>query len=218
MRKDAKSSNAQVGMETVFLKKIQRLFVLFFVFLISLFSAQEKPEGQINTNTVITVTGDAFIYSKDKAFNDQIRNNKSIKATSEIVELSNNTVLKITAKNAGKSPKLISKKKKSKNIVLASKRENKYKSETYPKKDTNLQIKNTDEGNQFLTGSYSARISFVPPTNDSSLSKYFINYNVRLENISLVFSLYINHFYKTNNSKLQVFSNVFSVRPPPGLI
>lgn len=216
MEKDFLSFNAQVGIGTDLRCKFRTLFAFLFVFFITTFSAQEIT---VKSDAIITVTGDAFIYSKDKAFNEQISKNKDLKQNSNIEFIQNNE-LKISAKSKKKQTKVLtSNKKKTENIVLASKKSEKYKSASLPKKDIHLQIKNLDESSKFFAGSSAGNVSFISPTNDYHLSKYFINDSNRFEELNPIGFLYkINCFYSNDNSKLQVFHNDFSVRPPPSLI
>lgn len=220
MKKDLLSLYAQVGIGTDLWNKYRGLFVFLFAFLfITPFSAQElKPEEAGKPVANITVVGDAFIYSKDEAFNEQVSKNKDLQKNYKIEFIENNE-LKIVAKSTNKVVEEInSNKKKTENIVLASKKASKNKSVDFPKKDIHLKIKNLDDNHKFFLSSTSGNISFISPNNDSVSFKYFGVYSERNENVSLIFLHSVNYFYKNNTSKLQVFSNDFSVRPPPGLI
>jgi len=217
MKKDLLSFNAQVGTGSDLHCKFRTLFAFIFFFFITTFSAQEIT---VKSDAIITVTGDAFIYSKDKAFNEQISKNKDLQQNSNIEFIQNNE-LKISAKSKKKETKVLaSNKKKTENIVLASKKAEKYKSVALPKKDIHFQVKDLDESSKFFAGSNAGNISFISPTNDYHLSKYFINSSNRFEGLNPISFLYkINCFYNNDNSTLQVFHNDFSVRPPPsGLI
>ncbi len=219
MKGDKLSFNAQVGIGTDLLYKFRLVLLFLFVFIVNPFSAQEvKPDVKIKSNATITVVGDAFIYSKDAAFNEQISGNKNLLKNSK-VEFNQNNELKISAKNTNKSTKaLTSNKKKTENIVLASKKKAKAKPADLPKKDIHIHVKNLDEHNQFFKGSISGDISFIFPSNDFHLIKYFIKPSGWFGNISIKFLDYINYFYDHDNSQLQVFYNYFSVRPPPSQI
>ncbi|WDF48171.1 hypothetical protein PQ459_06760 [Chryseobacterium sp. KACC 21268] len=218
MKKDLLSFNAQVGIGIDFLSKIKLVFVLLFSFFIIPFSAQEiKSEEDLNSQVVITVIDDAFIYSKDEAFNKQVSNNKDLQEHSTI-EISQDHGLKISAKTSIQFSPKESEKKKPTNIVLASKKSDQYKPVDLPKKAVEIIIRNGAEGDQFLLGSNASGSSFVTPSNDLLTSKYFLIYTDKLVKVSLLFSYFVNYFYQNNNSKSQVFHNDYSVRPPPSLI
>lgn len=215
MKKDSLSFNAQVGIGTDLFYKFRVLFAFLFVFFITTFSAQETPDKSTAT---ITVTGDAFIYSKDKSFNDQISGNKDLHKNYN-VEFTKDNELKISAKNKKKRAKAVTVyKKKQENIVLASKKSAKYETVDIPKKDIYNFIKNLDSSNQFFAGSGSGTISFIYPVNDFHLSKFFAKPDEWIVNSSVKFSDHINYFYSNDSSTLQVFHNDLSVRPPPSLI
>ncbi len=221
MKEDLQSLFARVGIGTDFWNKNQVLFLCFFVLIfITPFSAQEiKPEQPGMSGANITVVGDAFIYSKDEAFNEQVSKNKDLQQNYKI-EFNQNNELKIVAKSSNKIVEEInSRKKKTENVVLASKKVSKHKSVDFPKKDIHLQIKNLDDNNKFLLGSIFGNSSFISPSNDSPLFKYFVVFTQLSRNICLKYLHSVNYLYKNSNSKLQSFTNCFSVRPPPsGLI
>lgn len=219
MKKDILSFSAQVGIRTDLFYRFRLILAFVFVFFITLFSAQEvQSEVTIKSDAVITVVGDAFIYSKDKAFNEQVSKNKDLKQNSNLQFIQNNE-LKITAKNVKKQAKVLTtNKKKPENIVLASKKVEKYKTINLPKKDINFLIRSLDDSSKFFVGSSSSNTSFVSPNNDFQLSKYFIKLSDWFDSVSIKFSHKINYFYNNDNSRLQVFHNDFSVRPPPSLI
>ena len=75
----------RVGIGTYFFNKFKFLFVFLFVFFMTFFSAQEvKSEVTVKSGGSISVIGDAFIYSKDAAFNEQVSKNKTLQQNSEI--------------------------------------------------------------------------------------------------------------------------------------
>jgi len=219
MKKDLLSLCAQVGIRTDLWNKYRGFFVfLFAVIFTTPFSAQElKPEEAGKPVANITVVGDAFIYSKDEAFNEQVSKNKDLQKNYKI-EFSENNELKIVAKSTNKVVEEInSNKKKTENIVLASKKASKNKSVDFPKKDIHLQIKDLDENNKFFLTSVFGNSSFITPSNDFHIFKYFVCFNQLSKSICLKYLHSVNYFYKNNNSNLQAFKNDFSVRPPPGL-
>lgn len=220
MKKDLKSLNAQVEIGTDFWNIFRVLFGFVFVFFfITPFSAQEvKSEESVRSEAVISIVGDAFIYSKDEAFNEQISKNKDLQKNYK-VELTQNNGLKISAKSINNlSEEVNPNKRKTENIVLASKKVSKHKSVYFPKKDIHQQVKDLDENNKFFLGSIFGNSSFISPSNDSHLFKFFIGFTQLPESICLKYLHSINYFYRNSDSKLQSFTNDFSVRPPPSLI
>lgn len=219
MKKDSLSFNEQVGIGTDLFNKFRVLFAFLLVFFITTFSAQEVgSEIAVKPDAVITVVGDAFIYSKDNSFNEQVSRNKNLQQNSKI-EFTSNNELKISAKkNSGQQETVAPSRKKKENIVLATKKVDKYKSVKIPKRDINLFVKNLDGNSQFFAGSCSGNVSFISPVNDFHLSKYFVKPTDWFENISVKFSDNINYFYSNDSSTLQVFHNDHSVRPPPFVI
>lgn len=219
MKKGMVSFNAQVGITTILRCKIKAILSFLFLFFINFFLAQTSTESTPPAaEPLISVVGDAAIYSKDAAFNEQIRNNKNLQLHSKI-EIDPNSALKITAKHSDKKTKIAtSPPKKRENIVVSSKKENKFKSDNFPKKEVFIKINYTDISNKFLLGSSSGKISFVPPTNDSFTSKYFSGYHLFEERLSVKFPNVVNYYYKNRNLKKRISLDKFSVRPPPNLI
>lgn len=210
--------NAQVEIGSDFFNKVRLVFVILFSLFIIPFSAQEhRSEVGINSQVTITVVDDAFIFSKDEAFNKQVSKNKDLQENSKI-EVSQDNGLKISAKKNGEFSQSKSETKKPTNIVLASKKSDLCKPIDLPKKSLEIFIGNRGQVDQFLLGSGSRNSSFVTPINDLLLSKYFLIYSEKLEKLSLVFLYSVNYFYQNNSSKSQVFYSDFSVRPPPSLI
>ncbi|MCD9853124.1 hypothetical protein LUD75_00280 [Epilithonimonas sp. JDS] len=220
MVKDIQSFNAQVEIEPVLLIKTRALFFSLCLFITSLFSAQQADTSK-NTapEPLISVVGDAVIYSKDPAFNAQMRNNKNLQLNSKI-EVAANSDLKISAKSTAKKAKLNNpSKKKKENIVVAAKeeKEKKYKS-NLPKKEVKIKIDSKDVSAAFSSGFSTCQVSFVPPNNDSSLSKFVVGQHLFQERASVKFPTKINYYYKNRNLKQQISIYKLSVRPPPAMI
>lgn len=218
MIKDQKSFNAQVGIRTNLLHRFWSLLLLSFVFIINSLSAQSAiPNQKTDNQPLISVVGEAVLYSKDAAFNEQIHNDKNTQLHST-VEVDQNNNLIISAKKIDiKSEVKIQPKKKTESIVSESNKKQLSKSETLPKKKIDIHIASKNESSEFLLSSHNSHISFIPPNNDSSLSKYFIGYHLFQERTSVKFSTVINYYYKNRNFKQQISIHKFSVRPPPAL-
>jgi|GEM_PF-3361304 len=219
MVKDIQSFNAQVEIETVLVNKTRALFLFLCLFITSLFSAQQTPTSKkTDPEPLISVVGNAVIYSKDPAFNAQIRSNKNLQLNSKI-EVSENSALKISSKSTQKKSKVAKSKKKKESIVIVTKKE---KDEKYqvdlPKKAINIKIDSKDLTTEFLSGSSNRHISFLPPNNDSSLSKFVVGQHLFQERASVKFPTKINYYYKNRNLKQQISIYKLSVRPPPVLV
>ena len=218
MKKDVMSYNVQLGNGVDFLNKIRLIFALLFFFLFNtLFAQDSKAEISISPNAQITVVGKAFIYSKDETFNEQVSKNSELLKNSKVEYIDTNE-LKIKAKEKiSSSQPLSSAKKKTENVVLASKKGKKCSSIDIPKKEILLRVTNQDESDKLRAGRSSANIHFISPNNDGPSSKYFIVYDERSETISFEFLSNVVYFYHNDSSKLQVIANDYSVRPPPVL-
>lgn len=212
------SFNAQVGYGVDFFSKVRLIFALLFVFLFTSLSGQDsKAEISISPNAQITVVGKAFIYSKDETFNEQVSKNSDLLKNSKVEYIDTNE-LKIKGKEIKNSAKpLSSAKKKTENVVLASKKSEKCSSIDIPKKEILLHVTNKEESDKLRAGSNSANIHFIPPSNDCPSSKYLIIYDDRAETISFEFLSNIVYFHHNDSSKLQVIAHDYSVRPPPVL-
>lgn len=219
MNKDFLSFYAQKGIGTNLRYRFQLFFVFFsFCFLNSLSAQDVQSQELAKSDVVITVVGDAFIYSKDESFNEQVSHNKDLKQNSK-VELSDDNVLKIRGKALPKADKVAnSTRKKSENVVVASSKSKQCKSKKFSKKYIAEQIKGLDDDGQFLVNSRSGAQSFISPGTDSPSFENSAVFLERLVSDSLMYSYYVNHFYKNSNAKTRIFSNDFSVRPPPALI
>ena len=219
MNKDFLSFNAQgnVGADLRF--KFQLCFVFFFACFLNPFFAQDQKSQDVpSSDVVITVVGDALIYSKDESFNAQVSENKALQKNSQ-VELSHDNIVKIRGKASTQSSKTLGyNKEKTENVVLASKKSEKCKSKEYSKKYVDQQIKGLDNDGQFVINLKFGTLSFITPSNDSPSSTNSFVYLERPEIASLMYSYYINHLYKNSTAKTRVFNNDFSVRPPPTLI
>lgn len=220
MVKDIQSFNAQVEIEPVLFNKTRAFFLFLCLFITGLLSAQQADTSKKTAaEPIISVVGDAVIYSKDPAFNAQMRNNKNLQLNSKI-EVAANSDLKISSKNTTKKAKLNNpSKKKQENIVVATKeeKEKKYKSDL-PKKDVKIKIHSKDVSTAFSHGFSTSQVSFIPPNNDSSLSKFFVGYHLFQLRPSVKFPNKINYYYTNRNLKQQISIYKLSVRPPPVLI
>lgn len=218
MNRDVISYNAQIENGVDFLNKVKLIFALLFVFLFNSLSGQDsKPEITTNPNAQITVVGEAFIYSKDATFNEQVSKNTELLKNSKVEYIETNE-LKIKARDKkNTSQPLTSTKKKTENIVLASKKGEKCSSIDIPKKEILLRVTNQDESDKLRAGGNSVNIQFIPPNNNCPSCKYFIVSYERSEAISFEFLSNIVYFYHNDSSKLQVIANDYSVRPPPVL-
>lgn len=219
MKWDILSFNAQVGFGIGFINKIKFLLILFCVSFINQIAAQEvKPEFTTKPNAIITVAGEAFIYSKDQAFNDQVTKNKQLQKDSKVKFGKANTLI-ISAKEKKKASKPVSSaKRKVENIVIASKKSASCNAIDLPKKEIVLHITDLDENDKFFAGGSSGNISFISPNNDYNSGKCLALFNERTESISLNFLHNVVYFYHNDNSVLQVFHHELSVRPPPSFI
>lgn len=218
MKKGVTSFDAQVENGIDFLNKVKFIFALLLAFFFTSLSAQDsKAEMATSPNAHITVVGEAFIYSKDETFNEQVSKNAELLKNSKVEYIETNE-LKIKAKEKESSAKpLSSAKKKTENIVLASKKDEKCSSIDIPKKEIPLRVTNQDESDKLRVGNSSTNIRFVPPSNDCPSSKYLILYDERAEANSFEFLSNIVYFNHNDSSKLQVIANGYSVRPPPVL-
>ena len=219
MVKDKSSFNAQIGMETVLQCRIRFFLLLVLFFNTILFTAQQKQTKQKpDSQPLITVVGEAVIYSNDEDFNKQIRNNKNLQSNSnlEIAEKNNN--LQISSKKVDKKNKAAtSPKKKKENIILAAKEEKEKKYQAnLAKKEIDITINSKDFSTEFLPGSSTGHFTFIAPNNDSA-SKFFTASYFYQKRLSVKFWNTINYFYKNRNFKRPIPINKLSVRPPPVL-
>lgn len=217
MIEDLKPYTAQIGIEAILQNKTRSFFLFLSLLITSIFSAQQSFS---TTNTtpepLISIVGNAVIYSKNQDFNEQICSNKNLQENLK-VEISKNGYFKISNKNTEKKEKpAISFKKKKENIVLATK-EKTYKS-TLPKKEIIIKINRKDFSTEFLCGFSISRNSFITPYNNSSLSKIFVEFNSFQVRISIKYPNKLNYYYKNRNLKQQIGIYELSVRPPPSLL
>ena len=218
MKKGVTSFDAKVENGIDFWNKVKFIFAFLLAFFFHSISAQDsKAELTTNPNVHITVVGEAFIYSKDETFNEQVSKNAELLKNSKVEYIETNE-LKIKAKEKDKSVKpLSSTKKKTENIVLVPNKGEKCSSIDIPKKEILLRVTNQDESDKLRAGSSSTNVHFIPPSNDFPSSKYLILYDDRAETISFEFLSNIVYFHHNDSSKLQVIANDYSVRPPPVL-
>ena len=102
MIEDTWSFSIQMRMGNVLRYKVRLVFaIVLFLNTILLSAQQSYPQQKTDSEPVITVLGEAVIYSKDEAFNKQIRNNKNLQSHSNI-EISTNSSIKISAKKVEK--------------------------------------------------------------------------------------------------------------------
>lgn len=79
MIEDTWSFSIQMRMGNVLRYKVRLVFaIVLFLNTILLSAQQSYPQQKTDSEPVITVLGEAVIYSKDEAFNKQIRNNKNL--------------------------------------------------------------------------------------------------------------------------------------------
>ncbi|WP_313099435.1 hypothetical protein [Epilithonimonas sp.] len=163
----------------------------------------------------ITVVGDAYIYSKDEAFNEQISNNKNLQQYSKVIKSKDNEI-RISAKNSDvqASTKQNFERAKPEKKLLVSKKKTIDISDL-PEKEIPLKISNGLDGTRFLTGNALANIPFISPSNDYYNAKQCI-INYCNDCSSLLEFLYLSNFLLTHNiNRLQNKVAAFSVRPPP---
>lgn len=199
------------------LYKFQMLIVFFSISFLNLFSSQnQKEKDVVSSDAIITVVGDAVIYSKDESFNAQVSKNKDLRANSNIA-FGRDNALEISARSTVHIAK-VTPSKKVENVVSASKKSEKSKSKYFTKKYVDQQIKGLENDGHFMINSKSGTLSFILPSNDSPSAANSFVYQERLELASLMYSYHINYHYKNSTAKTRVFNDSFSVRPPPALI
>jgi len=188
-------------------------------FLLSFFSFFTLSAQKIHVDSLatanITVVGDACIYSKDEAFNEQISKNKNLQQYSKVIRFNDNEI-RIIAKNSDvqSSTKQNSERAKPEKKLLVSKKKTIDISDL-PEKEIPLKISNGLDGTRFLTGNAFANIPFISPSNDYYNAKQCI-INYCNDCSSLLEFLYLSNFLLTHNiNRLQNKVAAFSVRPPP---
>lgn len=188
-------------------------FLLIFFSLFTL-SAQKIHVDSLATAN-ITVVGDACIYSKDEAFNEQISNNKILQQYSKVIRFNDNEI-RIIAKNSDvqSSTKQNFARAKPEKKLLVSKKKT-IEISDLPEKEIPLKISNGLAGTRFLTGNALGNIPFISPSNNYYNSKKCI-INYCNDCSSLLEFLYLSNFLLTHNiNRLQNKVAAFSVRPPP---
>jgi hypothetical protein len=179
-------------------------------------SAQEIKHDESVPTAGITIVGDAVIYSKDEAFNEQISKSKNLQQYSKVIKI-NDDEIKIIAKNSDvrSSTKQNSERAKSEKKLLVSKEKKTTEIPDLPEKEIALKISNGLDGSRFLTGTGSGNISFISPSNDYHSAKHFIIYYENYSRSSLDFLYSTNYFFTNDSCTLQIKLAAFSVRPPP---
>ena len=188
-------------------------FLLTFFSLFSL-SAQKIHVDSLATAN-ITVVGDACIYSKDEAFNEQISNNKILQQYSKVIRFNDNEI-RIIAKNSDvqSSTKQNFERAKPEKKLLVSRKKT-IEISDLPEKEIPLKISNGLDGTRFLTGNALGNIPFISPSNNYYNAKQCI-INYCNDCSSLLEFLYLSNFLLTHNiNRLQNKVAAFSVRPPP---
>ena len=220
MIEDTWSFSIQMRMANVLRYKVRLVFaIVLFLNTILLSAQQSYPQQKTDSEPVITVLGEAVIYSKDEAFNKQIRNNKNLQSHSNI-EISANSSLKISAKKVEKktkTPASYQKKKRNKSLSTREEIEKKHQS-SLPKKEIEIRINSKDGTTAFFSDSSNQHISFIPPNNDYSPSRFLTESCFYQKRTSVKFWNHIDYFYKNINFKQQTTLSKFSVRPPPALL
>ena len=220
MTKSLLSQNSEIRNNSDLLFKFQLFYVFLFFILTQLLSAQASTEKEIlYSDVTISVVGKGFIYSKDNTFNEQAFKNKSILTHTKLTKKDNQRTIKITAKET----KTYSfkakrhKKKKSRKSKLASKNRYGCKLDNSKKKPLSEHINNKEDQDQFFFGHSCGKNYFVPTDNNLSLLKYSIPEYFKLGSVCLIFLYNTHYFYNNKKSKLQIYPDSFSVRPPPVL-
>ena len=139
-------------------------------FLLTFFSLFTLSAQKIHVDSLatanITVVGDACIYSKDEAFNEQISNNKILQQYSKVIRFNDNEI-RIIAKNSDvqSSTKQNFERAKPEKKLLVSRKKT-IEISDLPEKEIPLKISNGLDGTRFLTGNALGNIPFISPSNN----------------------------------------------------
>ena len=152
-----------------------QFFTVILILISVMHSAQEiHPVGKDKPDVTISVVGSAVIYSKDSAFNQQIRSNNTIKNYSKVITVGNSGELKIVAKNQKPSSADSLAVKKKRKQLLSSKKLPKQK-EVYPKTGQVFYPQvNGSNSTSFSSGWIHRNSSFLSPTNDFQSLKFIL--------------------------------------------
>lgn len=214
MKKNLFPCPVKVKFSAIILLKCWHLSFLLTFFSLFTLSAQKIHVDSLATAN-ITVVGDACIYSKDEAFNEQISNNKILQQYSKVIRFNDNKI-RIIAKNSDvqSSTKQNFARAKPEKKLLVSKKKT-IEISDLPEKEIPLKISNGLAGTRFLTGNALGNIPFISPSNNYYNSKKCI-INYCNDCSSLLEFLYLSNFLLTHNiNRLQNKVAAFSVRPPP---
>lgn len=218
MAKSLLSQNSEINSRPDQLYKFQRFCVLVFCILTQLLSAQASTEKKMPYSDIsISVLGKGFIYSKDSTFNAQVLKNKNILTETKLTKKDNQRAIKITAKETKtysfRAKRLKKNKFRKKNF--ASKNRYGYKLDNHKKYELSDHVDNKEDNNQFFSGTSCSKNYFISTDNNLSLAKYAIPRYFKLGNICLIFLYNTHYFYNNKKSKLQIYPDSVSVRPPP---
>lgn len=220
MAKSLLSQNSEINNRSIQLFKFQRFCVLVFCILTQLLSAQATTEKKIPySDFSISVIGKGFIYSKDSIFNAQVLKNKNTLTETKLTKKENQRAIKITAKETKvysfKAKRL--KKKKFRKRKFALKNPYGHKLDNYKKHELSDYVDNKEDNDHFFSGLSCSKNYFVSTDNNLSFAKYAIPRYFKLGNICLIFLYNTHYFYNNKKSKLQIYPDSASVRPPPVL-
>ncbi|MBD8083856.1 hypothetical protein [Chryseobacterium caseinilyticum] len=213
MKGICKDFKFQVWVASQKLPTFRGLFVLFFSFLFSFFSAQDSLLTKKSSETQITVIGKARIYSSDQSFN-KILTSQKVNVIAVINYKSDDQAILITSakktKNLSQDAKLSQRK-----IITPIDKSVLAKLEKIEKKaaENGIAFKN-HASDKFFNAGNASHINFILPDSHNHSQNSHIAQSIEITPVYILI-FRTNNFYFNTRSKTFGYSKTYSLRPPP---